>query len=925
MKRFRLFPALVLPYCLFCHLSLSAADGQRRFLAPASVVEQGCTTVRDISRDSLGFVWFATPDGLYRYDGFRTRIYKGPDVNISYQGFRDVFTDGGGNLWSRNFANTYFYDYRTDSLTLEGSAYLASLGMEAELTSLMADQEGNLWAASADGTLYCHRFMPEGATFSFPIGEGGFFRAAARGDRAIVLTGSGALLRIEPGGNESAQKLGSYPLPVFTNDLGLYIDSEEHLWIYDAGNYGPYCCLDTKTGAPQDLTRLRQRLGGDHLNDILEDRDGRLWFATEKSGLLCYDPDTNDFIPYRKDAARTFSIPSDCIESLYIYGNSLWAGTHYCGPVYTTLVSPVERYVQTPETSAINMLLEDGDGRLWVGHDSEGIRIYEADGRSRRVEGLPNETVLSAATDSLGRIWFGSYGGGVFYYENGRFWVPEALKGHPEMALCQALHFDAEGTLWIASCDRGLYSMDRSGHVRSYPGTMSTDFLTALAYNPRNRRLYIGTSVGLYCADTATGRIRLLDLYDPGLSNERARPSVICLCVDGTGRTWVGSYNGINVLGPDDTVLRHIESTDGQLSGDIVRGLIDDGEGRIWAATDGGFTCITPGADDAEPFTRSYPSIGANNAFNPVRGAFCRTADGRIIFGSEGCYVLINPRNLPQEAEASHVVLTDLHVNGTYARSLQTATDVRLSHDEAAYFTIGIASLNLDNLIANRFRYRLSAEEPWKYCQEHTLSFQELPYGSYELEVQVAGADGRYSPSRKLSLTIAPPWWLSLPAQLTYLLVLLLAGAWLFHFIRKKHRLSLERQRLALEESNRKRMEAAEKEILTRMADSRLLQRVNEAVNRHLGETEYSVEDICTELGISRSGLYKKIVAITGISPLEYVHLIRVKKGKELLDEGETTISQAAWKAGLSPKQFAKYFREYYGQLPSDYIREAQP
>lgn len=102
--------------------------------------------------------------------------------------------------------------------------------------------------------------------------------------------------------------------------------------------------------------------------------------------------------------------------------------------------------------------------------------------------------------------------------------------------------------------------------------------------------------------------------------------------------------------------------------------------------------------------------------------------------------------------------------------------------------------------------------------------------------------------------------------------------------------------------------------------DLDFLSRAQEIIGRNLADNDLSVDVLSTEIGVSRSGLYKKMIALTGKSPIEYIRILRLRKGKEMLDNGETSISQIAWNVGFSPKQFSKYFKEEYGCLPSEYL-----
>ena len=103
-------------------------------------------------------------------------------------------------------------------------------------------------------------------------------------------------------------------------------------------------------------------------------------------------------------------------------------------------------------------------------------------------------------------------------------------------------------------------------------------------------------------------------------------------------------------------------------------------------------------------------------------------------------------------------------------------------------------------------------------------------------------------------------------------------------------------------------------------ADKELLERIVTEIEKNLQDSEYTIESLCDTLSISRSGLYKKMVILTGKSPLEFIRLRRLEKGREMLENGETSVSQIAWNVGFSPKQFSKHFKDEFGSLPSEYI-----
>lgn len=88
-----------------------------------------------------------------------------------------------------------------------------------------------------------------------------------------------------------------------------------------------------------------------------------------------------------------------------------------------------------------------------------------------------------------------------------------------------------------------------------------------------------------------------------------------------------------------------------------------------------------------------------------------------------------------------------------------------------------------------------------------------------------------------------------------------------------------------------------------------------------VGNADYSVENLSTDLDMIRGNLYKRIQAIVGLSPFELMRKLKIARGRVLLEQQSGNISEIAWNVGLSPKQFSKYFKEEYGVLPSEFVK----
>ncbi|MHA6247449.1 hybrid sensor histidine kinase/response regulator transcription factor [Pontibacter sp. CAU 1760] len=108
--------------------------------------------------------------------------------------------------------------------------------------------------------------------------------------------------------------------------------------------------------------------------------------------------------------------------------------------------------------------------------------------------------------------------------------------------------------------------------------------------------------------------------------------------------------------------------------------------------------------------------------------------------------------------------------------------------------------------------------------------------------------------------------------------------------------------------------------------DDKLIQKAIKVVEDNLANTDMSVEMLSRELGVSRVHLYKKLVAITGQSPVEFIRKIRLQHAAQFLEKSQLTVAEVAYKVGFNNrKYFTKYFKDEYKILPSQYAESRQP
>jgi signal transduction histidine kinase/DNA-binding response OmpR family regulator/ligand-binding sensor domain-containing protein len=134
--------------------------------------------------------------------------------------------------------------------------------------------------------------------------------------------------------------------------------------------------------------------------------------------------------------------------------------------------------------------------------------------------------------------------------------------------------------------------------------------------------------------------------------------------------------------------------------------------------------------------------------------------------------------------------------------------------------------------------------------------------------------------------------------------------------LRMQRLISLGKQRLTM----RCQANLTPNDIVITSMDEKLLREAREYVEENIGNSELSVEELSHKLGMSRVNLYKKLLQLSGKTPIEFIRIIRLKRAAQLLRESQLHVSEIAFEVGFNnPKYFAKYFKEEYGVLPSAY------
>ena len=233
-----------------------------------------------------------------------------------------------------------------------------------------------------------------------------------------------------------------------------------------------------------------------------------------------------------------------------------------------------------------------------------------------------------------------------------------------------------------------------------------------------------------------------------------------------------------------------------------------------------------------------------------------------------------------------------------------------------------LSTLDFDHASQVQFAYRLNEGGQWTELPEgeHVVKFAHLPSGENRLQVRATDAYGRWSAPMAVMTLIRPAMWYE-HTWLWMLLALMLLGGgacWV-------RRMRTTEAKRALENANHSETAepsaSAESPSLP-VADQEFIDKAVAAVEAHMIDSDYSVDALACDLCMSRANLHRKMRAITGQTPTDFIRNQRLERAAHLLRTTSHTVNEISDLVGFSyASYFTKCFKEKYGVLPKDYVK----
>ena len=620
-----------------------------------------------------------------------------------------------------------------------------------------------------------------------------------------------------------------------------------------------------------------------------------------------------------------------------------------------------------------------GDSLLWL-HDFYRIYLFDARSRSfrydvekRLTEGLLNSFSPSSAsvTDRQGGQWKGTLQNGIIYQSPPRQ-IAEKIEGnHPLIDLARSTT-DSHGSIWRCKSDglecetNGVVVRYNKTNVLNLPYDKTTfitelpdrrfllcDSLCYLGYFYPERKEYVllnnrlpvlgqyrhlvGACVvddewtlvysqnGAFMLNTKADTIAPLSAAKV---IERYTDKYNCVVRDSQKRLWIGTQNGLFCEG------RSIAG----LANNCIRSLLPDAGGNIWVGTSCGISKII---NRKSPIL-SYDVVNFSPddgipAVSMMERAACLTDDGHLLFVITPTYaVQFLPEWLSVEQQPLSVVITAMSVNGEPLPLQQLTQRITLAHHQN-YLIFQFSALNYATPSHTRYRYRLlGLENEWQHPVTHDgclgeVEYRALPPGTYTFEVQAAIDDGKWGEPTRQVVTIRPPFWLTWWAKTLYallgiLLVAALAGIYLRRKQQKMERENDNRVNQLFELREEARHQFAEatnvdpQKIGLNSEEQQLTERMLKAIENHMSDADYGVDQLAQDVFMSRSALYTKLRNMLGISPADFIRNVRLKHAANLLTDTQLPIGEIADLVGYNThKAFATNFKKMFGMLPSEF------
>jgi len=730
-------------------------------------------TVLDIAQDRSGYLWLGTAGGLVRFDGERFTVFNSSNTAEFHDNLvNNLHVDQRGILWIGTMRGKVFSLDKGMFINHPLTGSVSGLSTHC----IVEDGQGDLWVGTSGGLFYLtsgtRGLFKKHATFA---GMRILCLATDHVGRLLVGTEGRGVYRVEKGQPPRVLSFAedlSADIYVMKQDRNgsLWIGTDDGLFVFrdkrlqkislDHGSSQIMSLVEDRNGnlwvgSEVGLYRWAQGAfqylaanpgpSGNQIYSLCEDSEGSLWVGGIDGGLTqLRDEKITAFTEHEGLAGSKFrALHEDRGGTLWIAGLGGFLNRYQNGRVES--FSLPNRF----KNIDVNTLENAGGGSLWLGTDA-GL-IFFHDGRSREVS-LPGPKPAMATrcvlSDRYGRLWIGTWGGGLLCRQNGKFTTFSSADGLRDERI-SSLFEDRRGNLWVGS-ENGLSVMN-SDKVGEFSIEPFLDHCSVFSFHEEvNGTLWIGTSRGLKVKrNGGWGSLN----SDRGLFDSR----ILAILEDESGFLWMSSERGIFRAAKDELEKaafeknlmvsgRLFDENDGMKSAICNYGNPSgwkDGGGRLWFANLAGVVSIDPA------------HIRRNDRVPPVEVE-------KVVVDDRSLPIMDDPGGMPLPLAAGSRKFAFKYTALSFVRS--------------------------DRI---QFKYKLDGHDgEWTSAGNRREAFyNDLKPGHYRFRVIAANADGVWNPAgASFAFYLRPfvyqTWWFMLLAALAFMAVTVLLWQLLKKYLR---------------------------------------------------------------------------------------------------------------------------------------------
>ena len=780
------------------------------------------SNVLGIHQDATGLMWFATENGLNRYNGYEIQHFKrergNPDA-LSSDFIFDIDEDADGNLWlATNGGGLSMFDTDSGKFTNYRNDPANDSSIPGNIVRrLLIDDQGMIWVGTRNNGLA--RLNPATSEFTrYDLGfDGGIYALTLDSAGFLWIGGDHGITRLDrdTGDHSTLSHDASEPGSLGAGTVrAVYEDSHRTLWVGTYGDGLHRLGSDGKTFAHFRRGAAESTLSDNRVSVIFEDADRRIWIGTA-NGLNLLDREDNSFARFTRDNGTLSSLGDNDVSSIYQdRGGMLWVGTKNRGVskwnprTWSYGLEPAKEITASGESRPnVTSFVESADGRLWLGTFGDGVSAldretgeitkYRQDAVSQRRIG--DNRVMSLMRDSKDRIWIGTMTAGVNRI-NTVTGVIETFRHDPADATSlgangvMAMFEDSRGRIWVGTFGGGISLFDASSQAftnfvpeEGNPNSLSSRRVTSFAEDASGM-LWIGTEGGgLNLLDPDKGVFHRF-AHDPEDPATLADNTVFSLSAD-SGNVWIGTSGGGldrvvgNASDPAGISFTNVSQVDG-LSNDVIYGIEVDAAGWLWLSTNYGITRFDPNTGQTRILHRRDGLQSEEFNF----GAHYRSESGEMFFGGHNGYNAFDPGKIQVNAVAPAVLLTGFfNLNDPVKSGIpeDEANGIDVTYkDEGIAFEF--AALDYAAPEQNRYMYKLEGfDSEWiDLGTRRRVTYTNLDAGHYLLRVRAANSDGIWNEvGYSIPVNVAPAPWNTWWAYLAYFAVAanIVFALWLMH------------------------------------------------------------------------------------------------------------------------------------------------